>query len=70
MAENRFVSLSKGFNKDSGLDIHVLMDRNTGVNYILANNEYGCQLIPLLGSDGKVYSKDPERAINNLERNR
>lgn len=46
------------------------MDRNTGVNYILANNEYGCQLIPLLGYDGKVYSEDPERAINNLERNR
>ncbi len=39
--------------KDSGMQM-ILVDRETGVNYLMAKSGYGMGLTPLLGADGKV----------------
>lgn len=39
--------------KDSGL-IQILVDRETGVNYVFVKSGYGAGLTPLLDEEGKV----------------
>lgn len=39
--------------KDSGL-IQILVDRETGVNYLFMKSGYGAGLTPLLDENGKV----------------
>ena len=49
--EKRFISQYK----QSGMlqDCEVLVDRETGVNYLFVKSGYGAGLTPLLGRDGK-----------------
>lgn len=39
--------------KDIGVQM-ILVDRETGVNYLMVKSGYGAGLTPLLGADGKV----------------
>ena len=39
--------------KDSGVHM-ILVDRETGVNYLMVKSGYGTGITPLLGADGKV----------------
>ena len=39
--------------KDSGIQM-ILVDKETGVNYLMVKSGYGTGLTPLLGADGKV----------------
>jgi len=39
--------------KDIGVQM-ILVDRETGVNYLMVKSGYGMGLTPLLGADGKV----------------
>ena len=38
--------------KDSGVHM-ILVDRETGVNYLMVKSGYGTGITPLLGTDGK-----------------
>lgn len=38
--------------KDSGVQM-ILVDRETGVNYLMVKSGYGTGITPLLGTDGK-----------------
>ncbi|MBQ8604398.1 MAG: hypothetical protein IJ410_06120 [Oscillospiraceae bacterium] len=39
--------------KDSGVQM-ILVDKETGVNYLMVKSGYGAGLTPLLDADGKV----------------
>ena len=49
--EKRFVHLSR---EGSAFDVQkdILVDRETGVHYLLVHSGYGIAVTPLLGSDG------------------
>ena len=52
--ENRFIIISKEGStlKEEGLR-QILVDRETGVNYIVIKSGYGLGITPLLDKDGK-----------------
>ena len=49
--EKRFVHLSR---EGSAFDVQkdIIVDRETGVHYLLVHSGYGIAVTPLLGSDG------------------
>ena len=49
--------------------IQILLDTETGVNYIHLNAGYGISLTPLLDSDGKVVVSSEREIQNYKERN-
>lgn len=49
--------------------IQILLDTETGVNYIHLNAGYGISLTPLLDSDGKVVVSSQREIQNYKERN-
>ncbi len=53
--EERFmVTLKEGSTmKDDGVK-QILVDRETGVNYLVIKSPYGFGIVPLLNTDGKV----------------
>lgn len=48
--------------------IQILLDTETGVNYIYLRSGYGIGLTPLLDSDGKVVVSSEREIQNYLER--
>lgn len=52
--DQRFMVLSRegGALKDDGIR-QILVDKETGVNYLMVKSGYGLGLTPLLGQDGK-----------------
>lgn len=48
--------------------IQILIDTETGVNYIYLRSGYGIGLTPLLDSDGKVVVSSEREIQNYLER--
>lgn len=43
---------------------YILVDKQTGVQYLLVGSGYGCSITPLLGKDGKPITKNvTEQAI-------
>ena len=60
--KNRFIVTYKGGSSisDSGMKT-ILVDRETGVNYLLVRSGYGAALTPLLKADGTpVITRDIE----------
>lgn len=49
--------------------IQILLDTETGVNYIYLRSGYGLSLTPLLDSDGKVVVSSEREIQNYKERN-
>lgn len=49
--EKRFIHISR---EGSGFDVQkdILVDRETGVHYLLVHSGYGIAITPLLSSDG------------------
>ena len=62
MKENRFTVVYKDGAqlKDEGLR-QILVDTETGVNYLVWKSGYAGGITPLLDSDGKVIVTHPER---------
>ncbi len=58
MAEKRFEVI----HKEGALSTYkIILDRETGVNYLLVSEGYGGGITPLLDKDGKVIITDPGR---------
>lgn len=57
--DNRF-EIREKYNKGLSESFKVVVDKHTGVNYLLVNTGYGAGLTPLLGRDGQpvVTSRD------------
>ena len=51
--EKRFIKVFTQGGGMSGPSTCILVDRETGVNYLYANSGYGAGLTPLLDKDGK-----------------
>ena len=49
--------------------IQILLDTETGVNYIHLSAGYGINLTPLLDSDGKVVVSSEREIQNYIDRN-
>ncbi len=60
--ENRFEVIYKDGSQltDEGTR-QILVDRETGVNYLAWKAGYGARITPLLDSDGKVVITKPEQ---------
>ena len=65
--DKRFITIFKeGSLAES---IQILLDTETGVNYIHLSAGYGISLTPLLDSDGKVVVSSKREIQNYIDRN-
>ena len=65
--DKRFIKIFKEGSLTESMEI--LLDTETGVNYIHLNAGYGISLTPLLDSNGKVVVSSQREIQNYKERN-
>ena len=61
--EKRFIVVFTQGGGMSGPTTYILVDRETGVNYLYANGGYGAGLTPLLDKDGKPIVTPVENEV-------
>lgn len=52
------VVLIRGYSKDDGAILDIIMDANTGVLYIRRSNDYEYGINPIYDSDGTILTKE------------
>ncbi len=57
--DKRFVTVYKQREGLSGTAVRILVDKETGVNYLFARESYGAGLTPLLDGEGKPVVTAP-----------
>lgn len=55
----RFIQVLDEFNANGVTEVQILVDSQTGVNYLVGTLETGVFCTPLLNSGGKPYIKYP-----------
>ena len=58
---NRFeIIFKKALGTGFGKEVQIIVDNQTGVNYLFVKNSYGGGLTPLLDADGKPVITPPK----------
>ena len=61
--EKRFIKVFTQGGGMSGPSYYVLVDKETGINYLYASGGYGASLTPLLDKDGKPIVTPVENEV-------